>query len=82
MLKKTLGKDSFYLVTSACHMPRSMAMFKKMGTRPIAAPADFQAVWGTQRGIDFFPKADALSDSERAFHEYLGLLWGWWRGLL
>ena len=59
-----------------------MGMFKKMGTRPIAAPADFQVVWGPLRGIDFFPKADALKDTERAFHEYLGLLWGWVRGYL
>jgi uncharacterized SAM-binding protein YcdF (DUF218 family) len=82
LLNKTLSKDFFYLVTSASHMPRSMAMFKKMGSRPIAAPADFQVVWGPLKGIDFFPKAAALSDSERAFHEYLGLLWGWWKGLL
>ena len=82
LLKKTLGKDSFYLVTSASHMPRSMALFKKMGTRPISAPTDFQAVWGPIRGTDFFPKADALKYTERAFHEYLGLLWGWVRGYL
>jgi uncharacterized SAM-binding protein YcdF (DUF218 family) len=82
LLKKTLGKDSFYLVTSACHMPRSIAMFKKMGTQPIASPTDFQGVRGTLRIMDFFPKADALNDTERAFHEYLGLLWGWVRGLL
>ena len=82
LLKKTLGKEVFYLVTSASHMPRAMAMFKKAGTQPIPSPADFQAVWQPLRLIDIFPKAEALKDTERAFYEYLGLLWGWAKGYL
>jgi len=34
------------------------------------------------RLIDIFPKAEALKDTERAFYEYLGLLWGWAKGYL
>ncbi len=82
LLKKQLGQDPFYLVTSAGHMPRSMAMFKKVGTQPIAAPTDFQAVWEPLTVTDFFPRASALMNTERAFYEYLGLLWGWVRGVL
>lgn len=82
LLKKRLGQDPFYLVTSAGHMPRSMAMFKKVGTQPIAAPTDFQAVWEPLTATDFFPRASALMNTERAFYEYLGLLWGWVRGYL
>jgi uncharacterized SAM-binding protein YcdF (DUF218 family) len=82
LLKKQLGQDPFYLVTSAGHMPRSMAMFKKVGTQPIAAPTDFQAVWEPLTATDFFPRASALMNTERAFYEYLGLLWGWVRGYL
>ena len=63
-------------------MPRSMAMFKKAGTHPIAAPTDFQAVWEPLMVTDFFPQASALMNTERAFYEYLGLLWGWVRGYL
>jgi len=81
-LKNQLGNEPFYLVTSAAHMPRSMAFFKKTGTHPIAAPADFRAVWEPLRLTDFFPRADALRDTERAFYEYLGLLWAWVRGYL
>ena len=82
LLKKTLGKDSFYLVTSASHMFRSMSMFKKAGTQPIPAPADFRAVWEPLKVTDFFPQAGALSETERAFYEYLGLLWALVRGYL
>jgi len=82
LLKKTLGNDPFYLVTSASHMPRSMAMFKKSGAQPIPAPADFRAVWEPLKVVDFFPQANALLDTERAFYEYLGLLWALVRGYL
>lgn len=82
LLKKQLGQDPFYLVTSSGHMPRSMAMFKKVGTQPIAAPTDFQAVWEPLTATDFFPRASALMNTERAFYEYLGLSWGWIRGYL
>ncbi len=82
LLKKTLGKDPFYLVTSASHMPRSVAMFKKVGTQPIPAPTDFRAVWEPLKVAYFFPQAGALSDTELAFYEYLGLLWALVRGYL
>jgi uncharacterized SAM-binding protein YcdF (DUF218 family) len=82
LLKKQLGQDLFYLVTSAGHMPRSMAMFKKVGTHPIAAPTDFLAVWEPLTVTDFFPRASALMNTERAFYEYLGLLWGWAKGYI
>jgi uncharacterized SAM-binding protein YcdF (DUF218 family) len=82
LLKKIVGQDPFYLVTSASHMPRSMTMFKKAGNYPIAAPTDFQALWEPLKVTDFFPQAAALMNTERAFYEYLGLLWGWVRGYL
>jgi uncharacterized SAM-binding protein YcdF (DUF218 family) len=81
-LKNQLGTDSFYLVTSASHMPRSMALFKKVGTKPLAAPTDFQAVWEPVSVTFLFPQANALFNTERAFYEYLGFLWGWVRGYL
>lgn len=81
-LKNLLGRAPFYLVTSAGHMTRSMAMFKKVGTHPIAAPTDFRAVWEPLVVTDFYPQAMALMNTERAFYEYLGLLWGWVRGYL
>jgi uncharacterized SAM-binding protein YcdF (DUF218 family) len=82
LLKKVLGSDPFYLVTSASHMPRSMALFKKVETRPVAAPTDFQALSEPLRMTTLFPQAGALGKTESAFYEYLGLLWGWIRGYL
>ena len=41
IIAKMIGKEKFILVTSAAHMPRSMALFKKRGLQPIPAPTDF-----------------------------------------
>ena len=81
LIQKIVGKDRFVLVTSASHMPRSMALFKKRGMHPIPAPTDY-FVKKRQRispGI-FFPSAINLFKAERAFHEYLGMAWAKLRG--
>ena len=38
IVKEMVGNDRFILVTSASHMPRSVALFKKHGMNPIPAP--------------------------------------------
>lgn len=71
----------FLLVTSAYHMPRSIALFQKQGMAPIPAPTAFAA--RTSRSSNpgsYFPNASSLQNSERALHEYLGLFWSWLRG--
>ena len=70
-IKKRLGKQPFILVTSAYHMPRSMDIFKTEGVNPIPAPTDFQ----DKNSFVFIPKGNYLAKTERAWHEYLGLLW-------
>lgn len=40
-VKEIVGKDRFILVTSASHMPRAMALFKKYGMDPVPAPTDY-----------------------------------------
>ena len=72
-MKKRVGGRPFLLVTSAYHMPRSMILFQQEGLSPIAAPGDFN-----DRGEDSiwsFFQARHLQKTERAFHEYIGLLW-------
>jgi len=76
-IKEVLKDEAFILVTAAHHMPRAMALFKKEGTNPIAAP-----YLDGENKIDFFsiPSAGALLTSQIALHEYVGLLWAKLRG--
>ena len=61
IIAKRIGRERFILVTSAAHMPRSMALFKKRGLQPIPAPTDFLVREGP--GPDpgrFFPHASSF----------------------
>ena len=81
LIQKIIGRDRFVLVTSASHMPRAMALFEKRGMHPIPAPTEYLAK--ARQKISpamFFPSADGLEKTERAFHEYLGLAWAKLRG--
>lgn len=76
LLQPMVGRDSFVLVTSASHMPRSMALFKKLGMNPIPAPTYFLALDKAQMGLDdYCPSTEGLETAEKAFHEYMGLAW-------
>jgi uncharacterized SAM-binding protein YcdF (DUF218 family) len=70
--KSIVGDESFVLVTSATHMPRSMKLFKSLGLNPIAAPTDFH-----KDKFDYFcaPDISSLRNSQIAMHEYIGMLW-------
>ena len=73
IIAKMVGGKKFILVTSAAHMPRSVALFKKHGLKPIPAPADYRVK--EAQGADptrFFPEVGALRQVETAWHEYLG----------
>lgn len=76
LLKSTLHTNKFFLVTSASHMPRSMALFQNPGQRPIAIPADHLVESPNLRDPGFyFPCGKFLRKSESAVYEYLGLVW-------
>jgi uncharacterized SAM-binding protein YcdF (DUF218 family) len=81
LIKKIVGKDKFILVTSAFHMPRSMALFQKQGMQPIPATAGHRIK--DKEMIDpfmFFPDSGGIGKMELAVHEYLGMLWSKLRG--
>ena len=82
LIKKIVGDDEFILVTSASHMVRSMALFRKQGMDPIPAPTDFWIKERQRMGAEVFPSAYKLRMAERAVHEYLGIMWGKIRGQL
>ena len=67
------GVRRLLLVTSAWHMPRAAAVFRRIGLDVIPAPADY-ALWATTRIINFLPSAKALQRSSSVFREYVGLL--------
>ncbi|PLX47139.1 MAG: YdcF family protein [Desulfobulbaceae bacterium] len=62
------------LVTSAFHMPRAGALFKKAGFAVQTYPVDFyQKGGGHLTPQDFLPSAAALQYSELVFREWLGM---------
>jgi uncharacterized SAM-binding protein YcdF (DUF218 family) len=75
-----VGSESFILVTSAAHMPRAMALFRKRGMRPIPAPTDYLTIRHELTFDDFFPDAYKLNRTQEAFYEWLGLGWESLRG--
>ncbi|NJR40007.1 MAG: YdcF family protein [Leptolyngbyaceae cyanobacterium CSU_1_4] len=77
------GIQKILLVTSALHMPRSMAIFKKLGIEAIAAPTDFlvsnqdlKEPQGTPQAfiLSLFPDSGNLERFTRALKEYVGLI--------
>lgn len=80
-IKSIIGSKPFVLVTSASHIPRSMALFKKLGMNPIPSPIGHRV--SERQGLSphsFFPSTGNLYKVELAIHEYLGLTWSKLRG--
>ncbi len=80
-LLRAHGIKRILLVTSALHMPRALATFRKLGIEAIPAPTDFEAeppsgFWL----LRWLPDIDALDRSSRAMKEILGLWVYRWRG--
>ncbi len=75
-LVSIVHNQPFYLVTSAIHMPRSMALCRQQGLHPIAAPTDYTFLWtGSDKGKMIIPNAYNLAYFSIAMHEILGRIW-------
>ncbi|PSN19781.1 hypothetical protein C7271_05525 [filamentous cyanobacterium CCP5] len=82
-LLESRGIRRILLVTSAMHMPRSLAIFQKQGFEAIAAPTDFLI---SEQEIDeprttlagqllaLIPQSENLQDLTRALKEYIGFV--------
>jgi uncharacterized SAM-binding protein YcdF (DUF218 family) len=78
------GVDKIILVTSALHMPRSLALFEKQGLQAIPAPVDFTITeqnWENafKPGLEEFliyllPNASSLGLTSNALKEMIGML--------
>lgn len=85
LIQTIVGRQPFVLVTSASHMPRSMALFRKQGMNPIPAPTGHLVQMSQATGPSrffFFPGSGALGKTETTFYEYLGTYWAKLRGLI
>jgi len=69
------------LVTSAAHMPRSLAIFRKQGMNAIPAPTDLlvsdrnlieSSLTTESRILSFFPDTESLDRTTQAIKEYIG----------
>ncbi|ETF00331.1 membrane protein [Advenella kashmirensis W13003] len=75
--------QSILLVTSALHMPRSMASFSKFGLDVTAAPNPPQITVPDDKDFSLYiPNERALAGSRSVLKEYVGVLVYWLRGWL
>lgn len=72
--------ERWLLVTSAFHMPRSMALFEKAGFAVIPWPVDYRT--SGKEGVGFFTDntADSLQNTTLAIREWIGLIAYWLSG--
>ncbi|MGB3570951.1 MAG: YdcF family protein, partial [Phormidesmis sp.] len=72
--------ESVLLVTSAIHMPRSVAIFSKLGISVIPAPTDYLVPTETQintlegRILALLPEAKSTAHFTQALKEYVGFV--------
>lgn len=77
---KPTPAQTWLLVTSAYHMPRSIGLFRKTGFRVVADPVDYRA-FGDARDRVVIPKSlVGLTIFDTALHEWIGLLAYWATG--
>lgn len=78
VLKKNEIDGKILLVTSAMHMPRSRAIFKKQGMDVIPAPTDFLVepnrdnTSSREKLLNILPDAEALEQTTKAVKERIG----------
>ena len=68
------GLKRVLLVTSARHMPRAAAVFRKAGVDLVPAPTDFRIAARPFSPWRLLPDMEALDASSRAVKEYAGLV--------
>ena len=81
LVQEIVKEDKFILVTSASHMVRSIALFKKLGMSPIPAPTNHLVMKSQDKRFRVpLPSSYNLYKARVAIHEYLGLIWAKLRG--
>lgn len=65
--------ETWLLVTSAFHMPRAMALFRKAGFTVIAWPTDYRTTGNERLGLAQDNAIDSLGNITLAIREWIGL---------
>jgi uncharacterized SAM-binding protein YcdF (DUF218 family) len=66
--------ETWLLVTSAWHMPRSVGIFRAQGWNVVAYPVDFRTAGWADSLRGFSSVSDGLRRTEVAMREYVGLI--------
>lgn len=74
-IQQFIYEEPFYLVTSAIHMPRSMALFSHQGLHPIAAPANYPYTAVNYWYQHIVPNPYNFVLMNVALHELIGQAW-------
>ncbi|MGC1455380.1 MAG: YdcF family protein [Nitrospirota bacterium] len=74
-VKDMLNEKRIILVTSAYHMKRSVALFRKQGIEVVPAPVGFRSEQRPLTFFSFIPSIGNLSSSSLALAEHLSLGW-------
>jgi uncharacterized SAM-binding protein YcdF (DUF218 family) len=76
ILKKDFPQQKYLLITSAFHIPRSVACFEKVGIKADTFPVDFLSYNSDEESSDisayFIPTHKAFMTSSRIIHETVG----------
>ncbi len=81
VLVKQAACEKPLLVTSAAHMTRALATFKRVGLDVFPVSTDVRVVYPPVMTVfDFLPDAKALKMTNDAMHEWLGQKVYQWRG--
>lgn len=79
-LVKPGASDHYLLVTSAYHMPRAMALFRKAGFIVEPWPVDYRTAGPQDAGRFFHSLSEGLLQSDIAIREWIGLYGYYWAG--
>jgi uncharacterized SAM-binding protein YcdF (DUF218 family) len=72
--------ETWLLVTSAFHMPRSVALFRKAGFAVVPWPVDYRTRGDEMPGLATDNPLDSLSATSSALREWIGLFAYWLTG--
>ncbi len=72
--KELIGSQKICLVTSAYHMPRSVAIFRAFGFKVIPVPTDYRVGDGGYDICSFLPFPHYIQDSVAGYREWVGIV--------